>query len=502
MVLADLGKKIASAFRTLNSTTVIDEAAIDACLKEIASALLHADVNVRQVAAMRASVKNTLKLDEEMNTCTNKRRFIQKCVYDELVKMVSPDKQPYKPVKKKANVIMFVGLQGSGKTTTCTKYAHYYQRKGWKVALVCADTFRAGAFDQLKQNATKTRVPFYGSYTETDPVQIAQDGVELFRKEKYEIIIVDTSGRHRQEAALFDEMMQIHEVVQPNDVIFVMDSHIGQACFDQAKAFNDAVPVGSVIVTKLDGHAKGGGALSAVSATKAPIIFIGTGEHFDEFEPFVASSFVSRLMGLGDLQGLVDSIKEAMPLEEQKQLMKRMEHGDFTLRDLYEQLQNVMKLGPLNKVMSMIPGMNQVNMPPGFEQQGGERLKRFMTIMDSMTDEELDSKKPMNDERRIMRVARGAGTHPYGVAELLEEQKRFQKLIGNMGKAGLMSKGGELTNMMRNPKQVMQKIQQSMDPKMIQQMGGAQNVFNMMREIEKSDAEEQGMGLKPTRKKK
>jgi signal recognition particle subunit SRP54 len=298
MVLADLGKKIASAFRTLNSTTVIDEAAIDACLKEIASALLHADVNVRQVAAMRASVKNTLKLDEEMNTCTNKRRFIQKCVYDELVKMVSPDKQPYKPVKKKSNVIMFVGLQGSGKTTTCTKYAHYYQRKGWKVALVCADTFRAGAFDQLKQNATKTRVPFYGSYTETDPVQIAEDGVELFKKEKYEIIIVDTSGRHRQEAALFDEMMQISDAVKPDDVIFIMDSHIGQACFDQAKAFHDAIPIGSVVITKLDGHAKGGGALSAVAATNAPITFIGTGEHFDEFEPFSASSFVSRLMGM------------------------------------------------------------------------------------------------------------------------------------------------------------------------------------------------------------
>jgi signal recognition particle subunit SRP54 len=502
MVLTDLGRKLTSAFGKLNKQTLVDDDAIDACLKEVAAALLQSDVNVKSVAALRASVKNTLKVDEALSTGTNRRRLVQKCVYDELVKLVTPDRSPFKPQKSKTNVVMFVGLQGSGKTTTCTKYAHYYQRKGWKVALVCADTFRAGAFDQLKQNATKTRVPFYGSYTETDPVQIAQDGVDLFRKEKYEIVIVDTSGRHRQEAALFEEMMQIHEVVDPNDVIFVMDSHIGQACFDQAKAFSDAVPVGSVIVTKLDGHAKGGGALSAVSATKAPIIFIGTGEHFDEFEPFDSASFVSRLMGLGDLKGLVDSIKEAMPLEEQKQLMNRMQHGDFSLRDLYEQLQNVMKLGPLNKVMSMIPGAQQANMPPGFEQQGGERLKRFMTIMDSMTDDELDSKKPMNDERRIMRVARGAGVHPYGVAELLEEQKRFQKLIGNMGKAGLMSKGGELTNMMRNPKQVMQKIQQSMDPKMIQQMGGAQNVFNMMREIEKSDAEEQGMGLKPTRKKK
>lgn len=206
-------------------------------------------------------------------------------------------------------------------------------------------------------------------------------------------------------------------------------------------------------------------------------------------------------MGLGDMQGLIDSIKEAMPLEEQKQLMSRMSHGDFTLRDLYEQLQNVMKLGPLNKVMSMIPGMAQQNLPAGSEQSGTQRLKRFMTIMDSMTDDELDSKKPLTDRSRMLRIARGAGVYPFGVQELLEEQKRFQKLIGNMGKNGLMSKGGELTNMMRNPKQVMQKIQQSMDPKMLAQMGGTQNVFNMMREIEKHDAEDQGMGLKKTKKK-
>merc|ERR1719424_2135699 len=235
--------------------------------------------------------------------------------------MLDPGKEPYAPKKKQANVIMFVGLQGAGKTTTCTKYAYMHKRKGFKCALVCADTFRAGAFDQLKQNATKAKIPFYGSYTETDPAQIAAEGTAKFREEGYEIIIVDTSGRHMQEAALFEEMQQVSDAVAPDEVIFVMDSSIGQAAHEQASAFKKKVAVGSVIVTKLDGHAKGGGALSAVSATRAPIIFIGTGEHFDEFEPFDASSFVSRLMGLGDLKGLVDSIKEAMPLEEQKQLM-------------------------------------------------------------------------------------------------------------------------------------------------------------------------------------
>ena len=197
------------------------------------------------------------------------------------------------------------------KTTSCSKYAYYYKRKGWKTALVCADTFRAGAFDQLKQNATKAKIPFYGSYTERDPVVVAEEGVRQFKSEKYELIIVDTSGRHKQESALFEEMQEVARVVEPDDVVFVMDSSIGQAAKDQAKAFRDAVKVGSVIITKLDGHAKGGGALSAVAATKSPIIFVGTGEHIDDFELFNTKSFVSRLLGMGDISGLLNLFEGA-----------------------------------------------------------------------------------------------------------------------------------------------------------------------------------------------
>lgn len=181
-----------------------------------------------------------------------------------------------------------------GKTTSIAKFANFYQRKGWKVAMVCADTFRAGAFDQLKQNATKLRVPFYGSYTEADPVAIAEDGVDQFVSEGYEVIIVDTSGRHKQEGALFEEMQEISAAVNPSNTVFVMDATQGQAVYDQALGFREAVDVGSVIVTKLDGHAKGGGALSAVAATQSPIIFLGSGEKFDDFDMFNAKSFVSK----------------------------------------------------------------------------------------------------------------------------------------------------------------------------------------------------------------
>ena len=203
--------------------------------------------------------------------------------------------------------------QGSGKTTSCTKLAYYYQRKGWKTCLVCADTFRAGAFDQLKQNATKAKIPYYGSYTESDPVQVAGEGVAKFKKEGFEIIIVDTSGRHKQESALFEEMDQISEVVIPDHVIFVMDGAIGQAADAQARAFketyvvffenlNFSIQIGSIIITKMDGHAKGGGAISAVAATGSPILFIGTGEHIHDLEPFNARSFIGKMLGMSSIQ--------------------------------------------------------------------------------------------------------------------------------------------------------------------------------------------------------
>lgn len=263
-------------------------------INQIALALLQADVDVKLVRKMQDNIKAQISLDD-VNSGQNKRRLIHSVVIKELYNLLDagPKDENGKPIKKelkkgKTNVVMFVGLQGSGKTTTCTKYAYYYKKRGYKTALVCADTFRAGAYDQLKQNALKAKIPFYGSYTERDPAVVAEAGVEQFRKEKYDLIIVDTSGRHKQEAALFLEMQEVAKAVRPDEIIFVMDSSIGQAARDQAQAFKDAVPVGSIIITKLDGHAKGGGALSAVAATNCPIIFVGTGEHIDEFGPYDA----------------------------------------------------------------------------------------------------------------------------------------------------------------------------------------------------------------------
>lgn len=496
MVLADLGRKITSALKSLSNATIINEEVLNGMLKEICAALLEADVNIKLVKQLRENVRSVIDFDE-MAGGLNKRRMIQSAVFKELVKLIDPGVKAWTPTKGRSNVIMFVGLQGSGKTTTCTKLAYYYQKKGWKTCLICADTFRAGAFDQLKQNATKARIPFYGSYTEIDPVVIAQEGVEKFREENFEIIIVDTSGRHKQEDSLFEEMLQVSNVTNPDNVIFVMDASIGQACESQSRAFKEKVDVASVIITKLDGHAKGGGALSAVAATKSPVIFIGTGEHIDDFEPFKVQPFVSKLLGMGDIEGLIDKVNE-LKLDDNEELMKKLKHGQFTLRDMYEQFQNIMKMGPFSQIMGMIPGFSSDFLTKGGEQESMARLKKLMTMMDSMNDQELDN---LDGERlftrqpsRTHRVARGAGVSVKEVNELLTQYKKFAQMVKKMGGIKGLFKGGDMSKNV-NPAQMArlnQQMAKMMDPRVLQQMGGMQGLQGMMKQFQQGAAGKMG----------
>jgi signal recognition particle subunit SRP54 len=487
MVLNTLGSQLSAALAKLNKSVTVDEELLKAVLKDVSSALLEADVNVRLVATLRKNVADRVKVEDD--AAFNKARMVERAVVDELVRMLSPPGEPWKPKKGASNVVMFVGLQGAGKTTTVAKYAHYYQSRKWKVAMVCADTFRAGAFDQLKQNATRVRVPFYGSYTEADPVKIAAEGVEQFRREGYEIIIVDTSGRHKQETALFAEMEQVAAAVKPDDIVFAMDSSIGQAAEGQAAAFKASVPVGSVIITKLDGHAKGGGALSAVAATGSPIIFIGTGEHFDDLTPFDPHGFIGKLLGRGDMKGLLTEFKEKGILDAQSEVMERMARGKFTLRDMYEQFEQIMSLGPISKLMDAMPGnlgaiMSQLPGGAAGGQEGNARLKRFLCIMDSMTPAELDGDVEM-DEPRMIRVARGTGVHPQEVLALMQAFKQMSSTVSKMSKSGLL-KGGDAKlqqAMSRNPQAVLAQLQKSMDPRMLQQLGGAGNMMNMLKQM-------------------
>lgn len=526
MVLADLGSRLRSALGSVESGS---ENEVQSMIKGICSALLESDVNVRLVARLRDNIKQKIaaEIKSDSESSANKRKKLQKIVYDELCGLVDSHEEPPKPkklsqtkskavskngkrVKKVAaesHVIMFVGLQGAGKTTSCTKLAVYYKKRGFKVGLVCADTFRAGAFDQLKQNAIKSNIPFYGSYMETDPVRVAFDGVKKFKDDSFDIIIVDTSGRHKQEQSLFDEMVQIGEAVQPTQTIMVMDASIGQAAEGQAKAFKESSNFGSIILTKMDGHAKGGGAISAVAATKTPIVFIGTGEHVGEFEVFKPTTFISKLLGIGDVQSLIEHVQllNLQDDENHKKTIENFKEGKFTLRDFQTQMNNFMKMGPLTNIASMIPGMSNIMSQVG-EEETSKKIKNMIYIMDSMTAQELDSDGQIFTQQptRILRVARGSGCSAVEVEMVLQQQRMMSTMAGTAkamgGNGAPQAPGG--ANMQR----MMQQAQSN--PSFMQQAmnmmgggaggaGGMPDLLSMMNNPQIMQQAQQMMALNP-----
>lgn len=483
MVLTQLGSAISGALAKLTRASTVDAEALQGLLNELARALMGADVNVRDVMRLKTAIQERARLED---SAAASPKYVEKAVMEELVKLLDPGRAPFKPAKGKSNIVLFVGLQGAGKTTTVAKYAHYYQSRKWKVAMVCADTFRAGAFDQLKQNATKVRVPYYGSYTEADPVAIAREGVEQFRAEKYEIIIVDTSGRHKQEAGLFEEMQALAAAVQPDDVVFVMDGSIGQAARDQAAAFKAAVDVGSVIMTKLDGHAKGGGALAAVAATKSPIVFLGTGEGFDDLAPFDAQRFVGKLLGKGDVLGLRDELREkGIGADLNKEDMKRMQKGEYTLRMLREQLAEMSKLGDVSRILEAMPGMGALAAQlAGSDPKAKDRPKRWMVLLDSMTAAELDGHVEFT-QSRMLRVLRGAGAQQEEFHHLMSMHQTFEKTVSHMSKSSLLRDESKLSKHMKaNPAAVQDHLAKCMPQQVLQQMGGPRQMMEMMKHLE------------------
>jgi signal recognition particle subunit SRP54 len=478
MVLNELSAALTSAFGRLARAGSSDDAALTAALKDVTTALLRSDVNVRIVGQLSKHVNDELSKPGARASGVNRARIVELAVVAELKRIVDPGTPAFRPVRGRPNVVLFVGLQGAGKTTTIAKYAHYYASRKWRVAMVCADTFRAGAFDQLKQNATKVRVPFYGSYTEANPAVIAREGVESFREAGYEMIIVDTSGRHKQEAGLFEEMQSIFAGVRPDDVVFVMDGSIGQAAQAQAEAFKAAVPVGSVIITKLDGHAKGGGALSAVAATKSPIIFIGTGEGFDDLALFEANRFVGKLLGKGDLKSLANDFMDKGVAEQQSAVLDRVEEsGRYTIRDTRDQISALLGFGNIDKIAEMMPA--NVAMAISGSSGGGSgadstaRLKRMMNMMDSMTAAELDSECAL-DQSRARRIVRGSGVRPDEFESMMATHKSFEKMFGgSLMKSSLFKNDEALTReLKRNPAAVREQLQREIDPRMLEQLGG------------------------------
>jgi signal recognition particle subunit SRP54 len=437
LVLEGLGKALNSALKRLFGATVIDEELVKELTKDIQRALLTADVDVNLVMAITKRVEEQA-LDESLPRGISRREHIVKVVWDSLSHFLGEKAVPLEITPGKPNLVMMVGIQGSGKTTTIGKLARYYQKRGIKTGVICADNFRPGAYSQLKQLAERSNVPFWGNEEEKDAVKLAKKGVDDMRKRGIELILLDTSGRHREETGLIKEMRDISKGVKPQEIILVVDGTLGQQAGTQAAAFKDATKIGSIVVTKLDGSAKGGGALSAVAATGAPIKFIGTGEGMDAIEPFSPTKFAGRLLGMSDIQGLIEKVREAQ-IEVDEDATMRFMKGQFSLNDMMAQLKQLKKMGPIGKVMEML-GL-QYKLPDDIAEVQEENMMRWEVIMSSMTKEELDNPKTIKSSR-IQRIAKGSGTSSRDVRDLLKQHQQMQKMMKQFGKQRRGRRGG------------------------------------------------------------
>ena len=437
MVLEVLGEALNKALKKLTKG-VVDEKLIKEIVRDIQRALIAADVNIELVFQLSKNIEKRA-LEEKLPKGVSRKEHIIRIVYDELTKILGeePEKIHLKP--SESTIFLMIGIQGSGKTTTTGKLARFFQKRGFKVGVVCSDTWRPGAYQQLQQYCSPYNIEVFGDPEEKDAINLAKNGVKHFRKKKNDIIIVDTAGRHKEEKGLIEEMKKISKAVNPDEIILVIDGTIGQQAMAQAKAFSKAAPVGSIIVTKLDGSAKGGGALSSAATTKAKIKFIGEGEKIDDIEEFDPKKFVSRLLGLGDLETLLKKVKEAATEEIDEKYAEKFMTGKFNLRDMYKQLEMISNMGSLQKIMQMIPGMG-FNLPKDVLETSEEKLKIYKIVMDSMTEKELEKPKIINYSR-IKRISKGSGRNEKDVRELLNQYNMMKKMFKQFGKKRLPKMG-------------------------------------------------------------
>ncbi len=433
MVLEKLGTSLYEALRKVIRAPVVDRDLVKELVRDFQRALLQADVNVKLVMELSENIEKRA-LEEKLPPGISRREHVVKVVYDELTRFVGEKPESLTIQPGRQNILMLVGIQGSGKTTTAAKLARYFQKRGLKPAVICADTFRPGAHDQLQQLAESIKVDFFGDPKGKDAISIAKQGVEKFRD--HEVVILDTSGRHKEEKALIIEMQEIATAVRPQEIVLVLDGTIGQQAATQAEAFNDATNIGSIVVAKLDGSARGGGALSSVAATGARIKFIGTGEKIEDLEPFVPSRFIGRLLGMGDIEGLIKRVKEAeMPVTEKD--VRALLSGKFTLADMYQQFEAMRSMGPLRKILTMIPGMGY-QLPDEDFDVAEERLDKWRVIIQSMTVDEKETPKILNASR-VRRIARGSGTEEREVRELIKQYNAMRKMLKQLkGRRGLL----------------------------------------------------------------
>lgn len=426
--MMDFGKNISDLVRKILTRTTVDAEAVEDLVKGLQRILLQTDVDVKLVFELSENIRKRC-LKEEIPAGLTLREQVMKVVYEELVKLLGEEKADLTGKKR----IMLVGLFGSGKTTTAGKLARYFQRQGLKPAMICCDYHRPAAPEQLTQLGDKFHVPVHVS-KERDPYNALKEGLGKFKG--YDTVIIDTAGRDALDKELSEELKKMSKISQPDEVLLIIPADIGRVGGKQAEEFNKLVGITGVLVTKMDGTAKGGGVLSACSATGAKVKFIGTGEKLENLEVYDPVRFVSRLVGLGDLQSLLEKAKEAEFKEED---VEKLLSGKFTLQDFYEQIKGMQKMGPLSNVMDMIPGIGH-SIPEEMLVVQEEKLKKYKYIIDSMSKEEKKDVDIIHSSR-IKRIAKGSGTSEKDVRDLLKQYKQTKKLMKKMGGMGELKHG-------------------------------------------------------------
>jgi signal recognition particle subunit SRP54 len=450
-MLDNLRTGLRSALKKIVGASDINEEMIESLCKDVQRALLQSDVNVRLVL----SITNNLKvraLKEQPVKGLSRKDHIVTILYGELASLLGYTGETIKSIDKiqrlpddgitfkagEQNIVLMLGIQGSGKTTVTAKLARWLTRHGYRVAVVGADTWRPGALTQLKTNCGKISVEVFGDEADKDAVSIVKNGLEHFRKQVLDVIIIDTAGRHKEERGLLEEMKTMYDVSEPDLVLLVIDGTIGQQAYNQAKAFHEAAPVGGIVITKLDGTAKGGGVIAASAATGARVMFIGTGERIDDLEQFSPTHFVGRILGMGDIKALLEMAK-SLELQEDEGQAKRLLGGKMTIEDFYAQMENVGKMGFRN-VIDNLPGLSGMVKDDQLDALQ-EKMEKWRFIIQSMTRIEKRNPDIMNDSRR-KRVARGSGMTEHDVKELIKQYNNSRSMMKQ-------AKGRQMQGMLR-----------------------------------------------------
>lgn len=450
-MLDNLRTGLRGAIKKIVGASDINEELIDSLCKDIQRALLQSDVNVKLVLEITKRIKERAINEEPVKGLTRKDHIIT-ILYGELARLLGYTGQTIKNIDKsqhidekiisfepnRQSVILMLGIQGSGKTTVTAKIARWLLKHGYSVGVIGADTWRPGALTQLRMNCSRINVEVYGEEPNSSAIDIVRKGLEHFKIQKVDITIVDTAGRHKEELSLLDEMRTMRDVINPDLVLLVIDGTIGQQAFNQAKAFHEAVAVGGIIVTKLDGTAKGGGVLAASAVTGAKVMFIGTGERIDDLEVFSPTGFVGRILGMGDIKAILEMAR-GLELQADENQAKRLLSGKMTIEDFYAQMENVGKMGFRN-VIDNLPGLSGMVKEDQLDALEG-KMEKWRFIIQSMTRDEKKNPEIINESRR-KRIARGAGITEHEVKDLVKQYSNSKTMMKQ-------AKGRQMQGMLR-----------------------------------------------------